>query len=723
MTTMATTEPKATFLKGVYLYYESNNGAHHTDDITIKQLIVRRGQPFLLTFQLGEAFDPYANPLTITAQTGEFPQEDLGTKSSFSIPAALGESPSSKVAWSGDLYRHSSIRRGILTVFIHPPPNCPIGKYKLLIKYKEVETNLADLVVLFNPWVPDDPVFQPFEKKKKEYVLNEQGVIYRGTTNYILPMDWDFGQFEEDMVDICMAMLDKSLSYQEDPARDVASRGDPTHVSRVLSAMVNSEDDNGILVGNWGDSFYGGYAPTHWSGSHEILKQWYLGGQPVKYGQCWVFAGVLCSVMRLLGIPCRVISNFSSAHDGDRNLTIDRYHSLKGIEERQSPDSVWNFHVWVEGWFTRPDLSKDGEYDGWQVLDATPQETSGGVYRCGPVPVKAVKKGATDVTYDTPFVYAEVNADCIDWLVVGEGEKDILRMVTDTKKVGQNISTKAVGSKFRRDVTNMYKFKEGTPEERKSFWYAVTRDYSRVLEWDDLDEEDSDDELDFTQPFSAPEMASLPQMTMRFEEETQPINGNDVRLNLVLQSKSSAPKELTINISVQAMRYNGVPAANIQSEENVKTLNPNQELSFPIVVPYATYHKHMVTSESMKINAMVSEIGVPENTYLAEHDVVLLDPEILLSIPDEVRVSRRAKVEVVFENPVEERLTNCTLTVSGSGLFKDNFECILPDLRPGNRVRINVFFVPYKRGQRTLLVDFDSSEFRDIKASIEVNVL
>ncbi len=36
-----------------------------------------------------------------------------------------------------------------------------------------------------------------------------------------------------------------------------------------------------------------------------------------------------------------------------------------------------NFHVWVECWMTRRDLGQG--MDGWQVLDPTPQERSGGV--------------------------------------------------------------------------------------------------------------------------------------------------------------------------------------------------------------------------------------------------------------------------------------------------------------------------------------------------------
>lgn len=45
--------------------------------------------------------------------------------------------------------------------------------------------------------------------------------------------------------------------------------------------------------------------------------------------------------MRLLGIPCRVVTNFQSAHDRNQNLTIDVYHADYGVRERPTRDSVW----------------------------------------------------------------------------------------------------------------------------------------------------------------------------------------------------------------------------------------------------------------------------------------------------------------------------------------------------------------------------------------------
>lgn len=54
------------------------------------------------------------------------------------------------------------------------------------------------------------------------------------------------------------------------------------------------------------------------------------------------------------------------------------------------------------------------------------------------------------------------------------------------------------------------------------------------------------------------------------------VNGQDVSLKLVLQSEITADRPLSLNISVQGMRYNGSPAVNIQSEVKEGTLQPGK---------------------------------------------------------------------------------------------------------------------------------------------------
>ncbi|XP_034724646.1 protein-glutamine gamma-glutamyltransferase 5-like isoform X3 [Etheostoma cragini] len=735
-----TEKTKESIYKGVDLHPQTNNVNHRTKEISLTQLIVRRGQPFKLTLNLRQPFNPSVNPLRISAATGKLPTEKQGTLSFFGVPDVVTRSPSAKAVWKVELDKGSSPTTGNLILTITPPADTPIGEYTMTVKHRDQEMVLAKPVVLFNPWCPDDWVYLKDENEINEYVMNEQGIIYKGTNNYIDSCNWDFGQFEDDMVDICLRILDLNPKHMKDPGDDVSARCNPIYVSRVVSAMINSDDDRGVLQGRWGGSFIGGVAPSHWTGSHAILKRWFvIGSYPVKYGQCWVYAGVMCSVMRLLGIPCRVVTNYESAHDNDKSLTVDVYHADFGVREKPSQDSVWNYHVWVEAWMRRPDLAKDGKYDGWQVLDPTPQEKSQGVYCCGPAPVVAILNGETDIKYDTPFVFAEVNADCIDWLVKADGSK--VKIFSDTARVGQNISTKAVGSNKRVNITDSYKYREGTEKERSVFNHATTRDLSKIDEVEEEKEETEKTEeplqngetegnkagnettgsTDVLTPVIAPQPPS-PHMSMKFEEVTLPKYCKDVRLMLVLQSKNSAAMQLSINISVQAMRYNGSPAGTIQTEVKEETLLPGKDLSVPIQVPFSAYQKLMLECDILKVSALVTDKEKPDNVYLAAHDVALLDPPISITVSGTTKLNREAQGEVVFMNPVTETLKECTLNISGSGLLKEDIEVMIPDLKPSNRICVKFPFVPYKLGKKTLVANFDCSTFRDIKGSCTVDV-
>uniref|UniRef100_A0A8D3CMR5 Protein-glutamine gamma-glutamyltransferase 2 n=1 Tax=Scophthalmus maximus TaxID=52904 RepID=A0A8D3CMR5_SCOMX len=630
---------KESIFQGVELHTETNNTEHHTSEISVTELIVRRGQPFTVTLRLRQPFNPDRHPLTVMAMA-------------------------------------------------------------------------------------EDGVFLPDEAERQEYVMSEQGIIYKGSGNYINSVSWDFGQFEDD--------------------------------------MINSQDDHGVVYGKWGGSYVGGRSPSHWSGSHAILKHWLnINCHPVKFGQCWVFAGVMCSVMRLFGIPCRVVTNYSSAHDTNSNLTIDVYHADYGVRERESPDSVWNFHVWVEGWMKRPDLAVDGKFDGWQVLDPTPQEMSNGIFCCGPASVKAIQSGDVNLKYDVPFVFAEVNADCVDWLVKADGSK--LKIFSDTKKVGQNISTKSVGSKKRRNITDNYKHREGSEKERNVFKYALTRDFTIDEEEEENEVEEENEEAMETSDgattgtsrgagaatgtsagagaatgtsrgagaatgnsggagAATPDNIPLLPVSLRFREVSKPLNGKDVKLDLVLRSESRVARPLSINISVQAMRYNGSAVAHIQTEVKEEILQPGKGLSIPVLVLFSAYHKHMVQCDSMKVSAVVTDKENPDDVYLAESDVVLLDPPLSIIVSGPVRLNHETSVELIFKNPANETLTDCELTVSGSGLLRDETPWKLPELQPKKQFRIKVFFVPYKKGEKTLMAVIDCSTFRDIKATYTVTV-
>uniref|UniRef100_A0A7N6BJ92 Protein-glutamine gamma-glutamyltransferase 2 n=1 Tax=Anabas testudineus TaxID=64144 RepID=A0A7N6BJ92_ANATE len=431
------------------LNIKNNNSSHHTDLNGEERLIVRRGEPFNIILHLkpgSKEFKLDESSFTFIVETGPLPRKESDTQVSFNLCNSTVDTE-----WSASAINNPS--ENTLCVYINSSPNSPIGVYSLSLDQEGQKTHLGQFTLLFNAWCPRDAVYMHNERKRKEYVLSQHGQIYKGTYKRIKGTPWNFGQFESGILDICLKILDENPKFVSDADKDCSARRNPIYVTRVLSAMINSNDDRGVLVGEWYD-FSGGVHPGAWIGSGDILHKWAESG-PVRYGQCWVFAALACTVSRALGIPCRVVTNFRSAHDTDANLVIENLYNDNA--EKISSDSIWNFHVWVDSWMTRPDLGP--EYDGWQTSDPTPQEPSDGVFCCGPASLRAIKEGELTKKYDTPFIFAEVNADVVDMLHLSNGE--VIRFSGSTKSVGCFISTKAVGSDERHDITHQYKYPEG----------------------------------------------------------------------------------------------------------------------------------------------------------------------------------------------------------------------------------------------------------------------
>lgn len=99
-----------------------------------------------------------------------------------------------------------------------------------------------------------------------------------------------------------------------------------------------------------------------------------------------------------------------------------------------------------------------------------------GVFQCGPASVNAIKAGDVDRNFDMIFIFAEVNADRITWIYNNRNNTQKQNSV-DTHSIGKYISTKAVGSNSRMDVTDKYKVCLPTPQghsrKHESAWTAI----------------------------------------------------------------------------------------------------------------------------------------------------------------------------------------------------------------------------------------------------------
>ncbi|XP_014459762.2 protein-glutamine gamma-glutamyltransferase E isoform X1 [Alligator mississippiensis] len=690
---------QALTLREVNWQRSENGSAHHTDKYPGKELVVRRGQAFTITLTFSGEWKT-GQGLTFIAETGPRPSLQAKTQAVFDI-----SKPASKDTWGAVVQSTSS---GSARISISSPATAPIGRYRLSVRVtlagRSSTLNIGTFVLLFNPWSKEDVVFMPNAAECNEYVLEEFGVLFVGSSFYMHSFGWNYGQFQAGILDICLSILDRSLEYRRDAAADVSRRNDPKYVGRVLSAMVNSPDDNGVLMGNWSGEYSGGKSPNSWNGSVAILVNWKQSGyKSVRYGQCWVFAAVLATVLRCLGIPSRAISNFNSAHDVDENLTVDEYYDAAGNPLNTGEDSVWNFHVWNEGWFTRSDLGSS--YDGWQVLDATPQERSEGIYRCGPASVTAVKEGDVDLKHDVPFVFAEVNADRVAW-TYDSATRNKKPLHTDTRSIGQSISTKAVGSYARVDVTNTYKYEEGSQKEREIFEKA----HKKMV---------PDAELRGTSARLL-EIIPKPYISGKFKVDSPLEVGKDVNLILILSNLTSVARNVKANITAWAIVYTRKPIREIWKDTLSVTLAANEEKQLPIKITYAEYQQRLTTDNMIQITALCQVQSGTE--VLVQRELTMTNPPVDMKVLGEAKVNKAVEVEVMFTNPINEEVKDCMLRAEGNDLLNGSLKINVPSLKPNETSAVQFEIIPTKSGTKQLLINFSCDKFSDIKAFETINV-
>lgn len=258
------------------------------------QLIVRRGQAFRLKLTCNRPYRKSTDGLSFvfTVADDEKPTFGHGTL----VPIALAQHAydlGGPLEWGAAV---ESVNGDVLTVVVKPGAQAAVTQWKVDIDSKDKETGDTktfslhnNIFILFNPWCEDDQVYMANGAEREEYVMQDTTLIYRGTYTRIRPSVWKVGQFERNVLECALYLISHVGKIKP------ANRGDPVKISRAISAAVNSPDDSGCVMGNWGDDFAGGTAPTKWVGSVEIMQKFYEKKKPVKYGQCWVFGGVLAT--------------------------------------------------------------------------------------------------------------------------------------------------------------------------------------------------------------------------------------------------------------------------------------------------------------------------------------------------------------------------------------------------------------------------------------------
>uniref|UniRef100_A0A3Q2HJH2 protein-glutamine gamma-glutamyltransferase n=1 Tax=Equus caballus TaxID=9796 RepID=A0A3Q2HJH2_HORSE len=620
---------------------------------------------------------------------GRYPQENKGTY----IPVpVVSELQSGKWGAKVVMRERTSVR-----LSIQSSPECIVGKFRMYVAvwtpYGVIRTSRnpeTDTYILFNPWCEEDAVYLDDAKEREEYVLNDIGVIFYGDVSDIKSRSWSYGQFEDGILDACLYVMDRAKM-------DLSGRGNPIKVSRVGSAMVNARDDEGVLVGSWDNVYAYGVPPSAWTGSVDILLEYHSSENPVRYGQCWVFAGVFNTFLRCLGIPARVVTNYFSAHDNNANLQTDIFLEEDGnVNSKLTKDSIWNYHCWNEAWMTRPDLPVG--FGGWQVVDSTPQENSDGMYRCGPASVQALKHGHICFQFDAPFVFAEVNSDVV-YITAKKDGTHVVETV-DATHIGQLIVTKQVGGDGIKDITDTYKFQEGQEEERLALETALMYGAKKPLNTEDVTKLKSDVDMDF--------------------EVENAVLGKDFKLTITFRNQSPTRYTISAYLSGNITFYTGVSHVEFKNETFKVTLEPLSVKKEEVLIRAGEYMGQLLEQASLHffVTARVNETKV---VLAKQKSTVLTIPKVIIKVRGAKVVGSDMVVTVEFTNPLKQTLRNVWIYLEGPGVIKPKRK-LFREIPPNSTVQWEEASRPWVSGRRKLIASMTSDSLRHVYGELDLQI-
>lgn len=651
---------------------EKDNEKEHDTAVYRKHIAFRRARTFKVQLVLSNAYSKGCYAIELSVE--KFAKQ----AHVIAIPEVTGAIDPKKWGYKIANIEGKDKADRKVTLEVSVPPDAPVGRYEFKCKLKkqiltqyEAEKDFPqEVVILFNPWASTDDVYMATDSQRQEYVLATTGRIWRGSSTSMSVKPWSFDQFDRGGV-----TLDTTLDLLA--VLTVAQRSDARLVARELSALVNSNDGSGVLTGRWDGNYSAGKAPGSWSGSLDILQQYSTSNTAVRYGQCWVFGGVLTSTMRTIGIPCRPLSNFSSAHDKNGDKVIERfYKAAGGLDRTKTKDSIWNYHVWCDAWIGA----------AWNAVDATPQEPSGGIFRLGPAPVSAVKANSGG-NYDVDFVFAEVDADVQYKKDDGTGNFVLTR--TSTTEVGKIISTKAVGANTRSDITSSYK---AAP---------------------------------------APSEAILLPSGVRVElvGDRDLAIGQPLRWSVALENTTTTPRQVRVFIGGEARDYRGEYLGDLNTTAKTVSLGSMAKDSVVLPVTAAQLATWLPRTRSFASIAF-AEVLTTTDVWVDELTTVVTSPPVtpIFAPAGPIRASETTTLQVRFPNPLAVAMTNTRVvfSVSGGLAFGDGSTQLTINrgsVAKGADVDATTQVVGVDAGTQTVTAMIESDQLSDLDGHAEIVVL
>nr|CAH0106042.1 unnamed protein product [Daphnia galeata] len=383
---------------------------------------------------------------------------------------------------------------------------------------------------------------------------------------------------------------------------------------------------------------------------------------------------------------------------------------MKGGPDGDNQDALWNFHAWTEVWMSRPDLQAG--FNGWQAIDPTPppqfwQNNSGVMYirvffrssdqknrgpwaveafRRGPSSVESVRRGEVGFAYDTPYLFAEVNAEVSHFQEDETSHWGFRKIHVNNYHVGRMILTKRPGADDdvsdadAEDITSLYKNPDGMSRYQKQGDGCFNSHFNQGMSSPYLERRDRDRDMmhypgtsvrrlsivdiarkpwydesrHAVDPGSAAErMSSM--NAARSVERSQPMFDNRPIND---DNRSQEMRTITTILSANSVYYTGVTARRLGRSDRQFVLQPGgrtllrslrythvnllvQRETLQIRISWDEYRDKIVDYGHIKIYAMAS-VQETKQCWSEEDDFQLEKPKLDVQIRGNPRLDRIA---------------------------------------------------------------------------------
>jgi len=578
------------------------------------------------------------------------------------------------------------------------PGDAPVGEYAFEASVEPkgapnqatVKAFPKPVVLLFNPWsAKDKDVHYTLDAPRKEFVLETEGRVYTvkpaNDTEERRSGGWSFDQFDKVTIKVTLKQLE-GLS--------AADRSSALKVCRHLidrAAAKETDGSGGILIGRWAFNYPGGQRPTAWTRSKEIFAEFDTTGNAVKYGQCWVFAGVLTSMARCLGIPAHTHSTFDVGWEKgkkdpkelDTVWTRDENGDLR-ISGGQS-DGWWTYHAWCD-----VRLRHEAAEPTWQSCDVT-YGTKVGYPPFGPAPLSKIK-AKLGGDFDVQFFSTAFDGDRQLWF----NNHKLPQKPKDKVITGWYSTMKKVGSNGWTDITAFYKVPEAEPTP----------------------------------------LPGSSDLQIELFHNSQVAAGESLEFDLFLHNGGEQPRHLAITRRAQYQAYDGEPGELLLGEASMVDLAAGETLIVPWSISGSQTVDFAASMEDIVLDVAVQDLDLPDPELRGEPTFLLLesfkttilpvDVELVLDQAGPFDVGGGAMCTASFVNPLKVPTQDAVVIFSaGDGAIvggAERLEVPLKPVAPGAIAEVTMPVLFNRPGKHIVLATVVATGFRCTSALVSAEV-